>query len=255
MPDPNDGSASDLNYRVVVFAEPDDPHDLAEVFESVLKMHPTDAMVQARRPPGVLPTPLDREQAERLAGSIVAAGVQAEAVSASELPILEHVPAVHHARCLETGLEIIELHGWEAALVPWDVIDLLSVGQVPQETSRHFSEAQSTSIKAGRRTGPTTVETPLPPGPEAWIICSNPFRVYRIDHKRMNYEYLGERKTDSATANFQLFINDVVARARRAYLTPATRAFLERGSVGSYSFESSEDLERFTVLHLLIHRR
>lgn len=242
-------------YRVVVFAAPDDPRELSQVLELALGMHATDALVHARAAPGVLTLGLSREQAERTAAGIVAVGVGAEVVADSELPPLARATVVHHAACLETGLEIIELHGREAALINWDDVDLLSVGQIPKESARHFMPNDMTSVKSGRRTGPSSLETPLSPGPEAWIICARPFRAYRIDHKRMNYEYLHNRKTDSATANFRLFIDDIVARARRAYLTPATRAYVEHGSVADYSFETADELQRATLLHLLVHRR
>jgi hypothetical protein len=136
-----------------------------------------------------------------------------------------------------------------------DDVDLLSIGQVPIESSRHYVPNDITTIRSGSRTGPSTLETPVAPGPEAWILCVRPFRAYRIDHRRMNYGYLGDRKLDSATANFRLFIDDIVARARRAYLTPTTRAYIEHGSVADYSFDTSEELQRVTLLHLLIHRR
>ena len=71
----------------------------------------------------------------------------------------------------------------------------------------------------------------------------------------MNYEYLGKRKTFSATANFRLFLDDVIAGARRAYLTPSTRDYLERGSVTDYSFASPDALKHDAILHLLIRRR
>lgn len=238
--------------HVAVFAAPHDFQELRDVFRSVLGMHPTDAMIQARSTPGILAIPLDRDQAERLAQATRAIGLPTEVVADAELPSLEHAPVVHHVRCIDEGFDILELHGHEAALIPWDDVSLLSVGQVPLETARHSSEAQTTSLKAGRWVGPSTTETPLPPGPEALIVCQRPFRAFRIDHKRMNYEYLKERKTDSATTNFRRFIDDVVARARQAHLTPATRAFLESRSVDEYSFASPAELQRYTELHLLI---
>jgi hypothetical protein len=240
-------------YRVAVFAAPDDPRELARVLELCLGMHATDALFHARSAPGVLAIPLDRPLAERVTAGIVSLGVQAAAVAEADLPDFSRAAVVHHARCLETGLEIVELHGVEAALVPWSDVELLSIGQVPQETARHYLAAESVTVRAARRTGPTTVQTPLPPGPEAWVLCARPSRIFRIDHKRMNYEYLGDRKSESATANFRLFIDDVVSHARGAYLTPSTRAYLEHGSVADYSFDSMDELQRATEIHLLLH--
>jgi hypothetical protein len=110
-------------------------------------------------------------------------------------------------------------------------------------------------MSAARRTAPAPVDRPLPAGPEAWLIRREPSRGFRIDHKRMNYEYLGTRKTDSATANFHLLIDDIIAHCPEVYLPPATRAFLEHGPVTDYSFDSPEELKRYTVLHLLVHRQ
>ena len=78
-------------------------------------------------------------------------------------------------------------------------IDLISVGQVPQETSRHYPTAEM--VTAARRTSHGPTDMLLTPGPSAWFVCRNPNRELRVDHKRMNYEYLGQRKTFSATAN------------------------------------------------------
>jgi hypothetical protein len=241
--------------RVVVYAAPDDPADLGEVLTRVLGLHPTDALLHARYAPGLFPDLLTAETARRLAESISAMGVLAAVIPDTEVPDLDEGEIVHHLRCAAHGLEVLELHGRTEHVIPWTSVELISVGQVPLETTRHFASSDMNTVRSGRRTSPSTVETSLSPGPEAWIICANPSRALRIDHKRMNYEYLGERKSDSATANFRLFLEDLVARAGHAYRTPATRAFLQHGSVADYSFESAGELQRATVLHLLLHRQ
>ena len=48
----------------------------------------------------------------------------------------------------------------------------------------------------------------------------------------MNYAYLGKRLQSSAAENFPIFLADLCARADQAYLTPSTRALLERGDPG-----------------------
>ncbi len=111
------------------------------------------------------------------------------------------------------------------------------------------------TISAARRTTPGPKDILMTPGPSAWFVCKNPDCQLRIDHKRMNYGYLGKRRTFSATANFRLFLDDVIARARQAYLTPSTRDYLEHGSVTDYSFSSPEALKHDAILHLLIRRR
>src|SRR4029079_2825386 len=105
------------NYRVVVYAAPDDPQELGDVLAQVLALHPTDALVQARTVPGPLTDVLPREIAERLAGAISQIGVRAEAMPASEIPEFKNIVVVHHARCLDTGLEVLGLNAEEQLLV------------------------------------------------------------------------------------------------------------------------------------------
>jgi hypothetical protein len=242
-------------YRVVVYAAPDDAQELADVIARVLGLHPTDALIRARTVPGPLIDELPRGTAERLAGEISQIGVRAEALPAASVPEFNSIVVVHHARCLETGLEVLGVNAQEQMLVPWNDIDLISVGQVPQETARHYVTGEMAAISAARRTSPGPRDILLTPGPSAWFVCKNPDRELRIDHKRMNYEYLGKRKTFSATANFRLFLDDVIARARQAYLTPSTRDYLEHGSVTDYSFDSPDVLKQDAILHILIRRR
>lgn len=248
-------SGQQSSFRVAVFAAPDDLAALAEILEQVLKLHPTDAMNHARAAPGLLCDPLQRDVAERLAVEIGRIGLQAEAVAVADLPQLDHAAVVHHARCLEGGLEIVELHGQSEQIVPWSDLDLISLGDVPGEMGRHYATGEMATMSAARRTSSPSHDRLLTPGPEAWFICRNPLRAMRIDHKRMNYESLGPRKTDSATANFRLFLDDVIAAAPQVYLTPATRAYAEHGSVEDYTFANADELRRATLLHWLIHRR
>jgi hypothetical protein len=242
-------------YRVVVFARPDDPAELAEVLNRVLGIHPTDALVHARGAPGALPEKLTRERAEVLVAEIAQLGLSAQALPAAEIPEFEHVVAVHRSACSDAGLDVQGLHEEQHFAVPWGDIELIAIGQVPQEIARHYATGEMAALSAARRTSKPPVDLPLPPGAAAWIVCRNPERELRIDHKRMNYEYLGKRKTFSATANFRLFIDDIIARTPHAYLTPSTRDFLERGSVSSYSFDSPEKLKQDAILHLVIRRR
>ena len=248
-------ATNDVGYRVIVFAAPDDVEELGEVLENVLGLHATDALVLARTAPGPLGEKTTREAAERLAAEIARIGLRAEAVPAGDIPEFTNMVIVHHARCLDTGLDVLGLNAEEKMLIAWNDIELIGVGQVPQETSRHYPAGQMVTVTAARRTVPGPKDMLQTPGPCAWLVCHNPDCQLRIDHKRMNYEYLGQRKTFSATANFRLFLDDVIAHARAAYLTPSTRDYIEHGSVTDYSFDSPDELKRDAILHLLIHRR
>src|SRR5205823_3237474 len=106
-----DAPAADTpKFRVVVYAAPDDPQELGEVLARVLGLHVTDALVRARTLPGALADELPRETAERLAGEISQIGVRAEPVPAGDVPEFGNAVVVHHARCLEGGLEVLGLN-------------------------------------------------------------------------------------------------------------------------------------------------
>ncbi|MBS0262219.1 MAG: hypothetical protein JSS02_09740 [Planctomycetes bacterium] len=250
----NTNVLTSTDCQVVVFAVPGDAGELATVLTAVLGLHPTDAMVQSRSAPGVLPGKLSREQAERLAAAIQNIGVRAEVASPEELADLEATEVVHHCRCVPAGLEIVDPRGVVQATIPWDEVDLISVGVVPQETGWHYPTGDMAILSAARRSPRTPLEIPATAGPEVWITCRSPFRSFRIDHKRMNYEYLGDCKTESATANFMLFLNDLMRHAPYAYVTPSTRAFLVHGPERLFHFDSTDQLRRYTQFHLLIHR-
>lgn len=240
--------------HVVVFAVPGEPQELADVLTEVLGMHPTDALVHARSAPGILPDRLTRDKAELLAAAIQKIGVRAEVVTPDEVPDFHHGEVVHHCKCATGGLEIIETHGDLETVVPWDEIELICVGVVPQEGARHYATGEMSVLSAARRSPHAPLDIPPTAGPELWFIRKSPFRAFRIDHKRLNYEYLGDRKTDSATVNFHAFLRDLLQHAPHAYVTPSTRAFLEHGAERQYHFDSADQLRRYTQFHLMIRR-
>ena len=251
----NSESPDDRSFHVAVFAAPDDPHELADALAEVLGIHPTDAMIHSRLAPGILPDRLSREQAERLAAAINEAGLHAESVSADEIPDFGHGEAVHHVQCPEEGLDIFGLRGGLDDCVPWNEIEFICVGVVPQETTKHYLTSEIATVYSARRTMPALVEVPVFVGPELWFIRRNPHHAYRVHHKRMNYEYLGERKTDSATVNFRLFLDDLLRHTPHAYVTPSTRAFLGHDAERLYHFDSTEHLQRYAQFHYLAHQR
>lgn len=242
------------NCYVVVFALPGDPQELAQVLIDVLGMHPTDALVHARSAPGVLPDRLSRDRAEQLAAAIQKIGVRADVATANELPDLDHGEVVHHCVCTFAGLEIIEARGDLETSIPWSEFELICVGVVPQEAGRHYPTGEMAVLSAARRSPHTPLDTPPTAGPELWFVHRKPFRAYRIDHRRMNYEYLGDRKSDSATVNFQSFLKDLLRYVPQAYVTPSTRAFLAHGPERKFHFDSADQLRRYTQFHLFIHR-
>ena len=55
----------------------------------------------------------------------------------------------------------------------------------------------------------------------------------------------------SAAENFPIFLADLCARADQAYLTPSTRALLERRRPGEFEFPSSQAILDYATHRLL----
>lgn len=255
MANPDSPADAAATHRLVVFAAPDDPHALRDLLADRLKLHATDAQIHAHAVPGVLPDSLSREQATELAEAIQSLGVAAAAIPTDEVPVFDHAEVIHHVRCLENGLEIVELHGEPECVLEWAEIGLISVGYVPQESSRHYEVGTTTFLHSAPTPPHGSHDFPSTSALEAWLIRREPLRGYRIEHNQMNYEYLGTRKTTSATHNFRLFLNDLFSRTPHAYLTPAARAYKEHGLLRHYQFHSFDEHRRYTVFHLLLLER
>ncbi|RPI91244.1 MAG: hypothetical protein EHM42_00005 [Planctomycetaceae bacterium] len=242
-------------YRIAIFAIPEDRSELAEILAKTLSLLPTDAAIQARNLPGLVNGEFPLDAARRATQALAELGLHAEAIPVDQTPHLHPCETPHHLRWPAEGLEICGLSGEVESTVAWPNVEMISVGQVPLESTMHHTDRKTTFVSAGRHHVPEGDSTArLAAGPEAWVVCREPHRVLRLDHKRFNYEGLAERKTESATANFRQFLMELVARAQDAYLTPATMAFLTAEHAQKYSFASVTELERSTLLHLLIRR-
>src|SRR4051794_37952156 len=94
------------DYRLVVFAEPDDPQEVRDLICGVTGIHPTDAMQWVGRSPGIWPQPLAEGEARELLDGLYDLGVPAEAWRVDRLPDLSTPRTIHKAACLADGLRI-----------------------------------------------------------------------------------------------------------------------------------------------------
>lgn len=236
-------------YRVAVFSQLADPRELSQVFQDVLQLHPTDALVRSRHVPGILTETFSEEQARTLTAAISQLGIRSSAIRAAEIPDLHHATAVHHAQCVEPGLQLIGLHGQPETLVPWSAIQMICIGETPLETSQHFPSGKWSGVSAGHHYQNPALNLACTPSLEAWITCAAPFPSLRIDHERMNYEYLGARRVDSSAVNFKQFVQDLTRQATAAMLTESTVAYLRHVEPEHYRFKSPDELIRYATLH------
>lgn len=240
-------------YRVAIYQRPGDPQAVRDVLVRELGIHPTDAMIHVHAAPGLLADKLPRDKAVAVAAAVSALGVQADAVPASQLFLFPHHDVVHHVECLEAGLEILEWHGAEVVLVPWGEVAVVSVGELPDGETRHWVAVPVTF--AAPHHAHDSMQTVITNGLQVWIVARNPWRAWRIDHRQMNYEYLGPRMSLSATHNFRLFVEDLVQRAPGAHRTPSTIAYLLHGSPRELHFDSVDAFRHYSEFQTLIARR
>ncbi len=254
MTDERPSADSDSVFRVAVFSSGDDRDAMAVALADSLNLNRIDARIHAAHIPGVLPDRLTRDQADSVVAAVKATGVAATAVAQSDIPQLDHPDTVHHAACLDDGLEVIGLTGSRSGFIAWDDLEFLSVGHVPLEAAHHYAPESNVVVRSSPHSVDEESEGVAVSGPVCWIIARNPQRIFFISHSRMNYDYLGDRKSTSATANFHEFLTDLARLATSAYLTPSTHAILNHGSASDYVFKDAEQFKQATVLQFLLHR-
>ena len=248
------GTAADGVYRVAVFSRGNDPVAMAEALGESLALNQVDAKIHAAHVPGILPDRLSHDQAVAVASAVQKTGVTAAAIAQSEIPALDQREVIHHAACLEEGLEIFGVSGARSGLIPWDDLEFVSVGYLPLDSAHHYASQSNIVVQSSPHTFEEQSEGVAVKGPACWLITRNPQRVYFINHQQMNYDYLGEQKSSSAAANFQTFLNDLAGAATSAYLTPATHAILNHSSVHEFTFDDVERFKQVTVLQFVLHR-
>jgi len=244
-----------VSFRLVVFAEPDDVHALRDLLVEHLGLHPSDAQIHSQSVPGVLPDSLNPMQADILKNRIHELGINAQVILQQDVPDFTHTAVVHHARCIEQGLETLGHHGEQESLIPWSEIELINVGQVPLESSLPYSTGVNSVLVTSSRPRIGTAQIKESKGLEAWVVRNSPLEAIRVEHNQMNYEYLADRKTESSTENFRLFLEDILSFGQAVYQTPSARAFLQRSTLNQYEFASSKNLQQNTTYHLLLKQR
>lgn len=247
---------TNADYRIAIFNRAEDPAALSEVFQRILGIHSTDATIWSHHVPGILNENFSAEQAQSLVDALRALGLDVTAVRSNEIPDLHRALNVHHVRCEDGGLQLIDLHGNLQALIPWNDIQMICVGEAPLSSAHHYPPTNWRIVSVGHHYQHPDSITATQHDLQVWITCRSPHPHLHIDHEHMNYEYLGARRVESATINFSHFIQDVTTRATAALLPESTHAFLTHLQPEHYRFKSTEDLLHYSTLHsvLATHR-
>ena len=245
-------------HRVAVFSVPEDHGALTNALRESLQLTRIDARIRAHNLPGILPEKLSQSDAARVVDLLQQAGCDADMVLDEQLPDLRHARKAHHVRCTASALEVAPITGGEFERIAWNRVALISVADVPLDAAHHHAAPRTVVIRGTPRRNDAE-STTVVRGLELWLAFVEPFGVLHIDHREMNYEYLGERMTGSATTNFSEFLADVRRAALHAVLTPTAQAFFDHDSVENYRLETAdrhcEIVELYCALVMRGHRR
>ena len=153
---------TDVQYRLVVFDELDDPHKVRDLFSRGHR-GPPDRRHAVGGPacPGVWPKLLDEGQTRRLLDGLYELEVAAEAWRADAFPDLSRPRTIHEAACLDGGFRVTGLRGEPTHWVPWDKVELIAAGRIAADdefrevTPPGWVNALSTGFRAaiGRAPG------------------------------------------------------------------------------------------------------
>ncbi len=257
-------STTPARYRLVIFEAIAEPHPVRDLFCRVTGMHPTDAMQWLARAPGAWPRPMEESEVRQLLDGLYELRIAAEAWRSDLFPELAPARTVHRAACLAEGFRTEGLRGEPTHWVPWDRVELIGAGRIAAEDEFRNVQAPGwpstvvTGIRALTLMKPNTParrgrasRVPRDPVGEVVVVRREPRVAFRIVENQMNYAYLGARLSQSAADNFPVFVADLCARADDAYITPSTRALLDRGDPAECEFPSSQALLDYATHRLL----
>lgn len=253
-PPPEQAEGAARRVRLAVFSLPDDREAIASCLGQRLGYSILDARIRVRHLPGILPEQFERAPAEQTAAEINGAGGHAVAVDEADVPHLDRVRMLHHVRVSEPGFEIVGVSGKTEEIVPYASLALLSIGDVPLGPAGRREPGSARVVIHSAPVPPSGTLSTQHRGPELWLTTESPFRAFHFEHDAMNYEYLGERKTTSATANFSELVRDLIDHAPSLFLTRSARAFIGHESVERLRFESQAAHRSYVTAQILLMR-
>ncbi|MEZ6132464.1 MAG: hypothetical protein R3C59_27690 [Planctomycetaceae bacterium] len=239
------------DHRIVVFSVDDDPEKLTQVLIASSEFDRVAARRIVRALPGIIPGNLTRTAAATLADDIRKLGLHATAVAATEVPDLSHPMQTHHLCAGDSSLEVMdgmtEHRSW-----PWGAVAVISIGVVPSSAPARHRSAPALAQSSSHKLWNEGVTIDAKRHPEALVVFAADRAVVAFASDEMNYEYLGSRMTGASSANFRQLVKDLVAHAPDAWVTPSTRAFLDRSPTRHFEFRSRDDFRRYTEFQTLL---
>lgn len=240
-------------YTLIVEALDSENALARQILIDHLGYHQIDLQRTARHLPGILARDLFEDRALALKQELEDAACRAVITPTESLPDVEHTPAQHHVRCVDSGLVVLDLNGEVGETIPWLNLYYISIGSIPYEMSSHSKG--EISLETFQITGVhDALVKSHPKAHEMWIAVQSPDRVLRFDEHVMNYEYLNERKTTSGPSNFKLFVNDIIKCAPHVMKSKTAAEFLTTNSILKSNFNSAEDFRNQVQAEIVLAR-
>lgn len=240
------------HYSVIVYDLPPEREELLAVLINEFGYHKTDARIRLRHLPGILSEVFPHERATQLAVALENVGCHTSVVSVEELPDLVHAPLLHHVRCEEQGLMVLDMDGELVAVHPWSSFVFLSVGAVPRSSVEQTTRSQVVpTVTASRE----PLSTPMRVGEltnEMWLCCGSPEQFYRVLEHEMNYEFLGEQMSNSSSVNFKLLVQEILKHAPGLAYSASTRLFLNDQPQENFSYPSAADFRELVAGQIVV---
>ena len=239
-------------FSVFISRMPEDREPIVELLVRDFGYHKTDARIRLRHLPGIIPEKFSYEKATQLAAELENADCHVGVVDTNNIPDLTHTPLLHHVRCEPEGFAILDLGGDVQETHPWSSFIFLTVGAVPIASVKHgaYSQATPPASAAG-----DPAKAPLRSDHDTmvlWLVSDAPRRYFRIVEHEMNYEYLGERKSTSSSANFKYLVEDILKFAPQIASTLSVRQYLDGQLKPNFHYDSLEALREATIGQLVV---
>ncbi len=250
----HDTPPASSDCRITVFSVPDDLESLEQALMNLPNMDRATARLQTRLLPGIVHGSYARDAALATVKEIESIAGTASVVPVDSVPNLNHVHSTHHVDITDTALLAIDTSD-RLQSCDWNIISVISVGVLPSSAPSRSRSASTLSSGSSHRSWNSGVKIAAKRRPEAYIVLSDGQATLNMASDEMNFEYLGDRLAQNSSANFMLFIRDLVRRATHAMITPSTVAFLEHTPVPRSEFRSHEEFRRYTEFQTVLSHR
>lgn len=230
----------------VVLAQPDISEAMlpavVEVCMNEAGMMRIDATAATKRMKGILLPSADKFTAKRVAEGVNELGIRAGVAPLDAADRFARRWPVVRGGCSRQGLHADpgrkgmrvfpwdrvhavsvvlyrEIHVAPVSQEPYSILTRMTTLTLPADSVRGAVEARSRMLRSSK-----TIE-----GEETWILdlfIRDPDLTLRIDARKFDYGYLGDRMHPRCEANFHMFMSHLAEGAREAAFSPLAQQFL-----------------------------